>query len=77
MQVAPPGEAVTVYEVTADPLSVAGGSKETVAESVVLPAVITAATFCGAEGAAIAITAVEACDAVDSPRTFTAFTVNV
>ena len=45
MQVAPPGEAVTVYEVTADPLSVAGGSKETVAESVVLPAVITAVTF--------------------------------
>jgi hypothetical protein len=66
-----------VYERTDDPLSVAGGSNETVAESVVLPAVITAETFCGAEGTAIAVTAVETCDAVDSPRTFTAFTVNV
>lgn len=77
VQVAPPGEAVTVYEVTGEPFSLAGGSNETVAESVVLPAVITAATFCGADGAAIAITAVEDCEGLDSPLTFTAFTVNV
>jgi hypothetical protein len=65
VHVAPPGEAVTVYEVTGEPFSLAGGSKETEAESAVFPAVITADTFCGADGAETAITAVEACEAVD------------
>ena len=65
MQVAPPGEAVTVYEVIADPLSVSGASNETVALSVVVPAVMIAETFRGADGAAIAVTAVEASDSAD------------
>jgi hypothetical protein len=42
-----------------------GGLNETVAERVVVPAVITAETLCGAEGAATAVTAVEASDALD------------
>ena len=42
-----------------------GASNETVAERVVVPAVITAETFCGAAGAATAVTAVEASDAFD------------
>ena len=74
VHVAPPGDAVTVYEVTGDPFSLAGGSNETVAESVVVPAVITAETFCGADGAAIAVTPVDAKEALDSPLLFTAFT---
>ena len=74
VQVAPPGEAVTVYEVTGEPFSLAGGSKETVAERVVVPAVITAETLRGAEGAATAVTAVESKDALDSPFELTAFT---
>ena len=77
VHVAPPGDAVTVYEVTGDPFSFAGGLNETVAESVVVPAVITAETFSGAEGRATAVTAVEASDALDSPLLFTAFTVYV
>jgi hypothetical protein len=56
---------VTRYEITAEPLSVDGASNDTVAESVVVPAVITAETFCGAEGAATAVTAVESKDALD------------
>jgi hypothetical protein len=55
-------------------LFVAGASNDTVAESVVLPAVITADTFNGAEGAATAVTAVESSDALDCPFEFTAFT---
>ena len=77
VQVAPPGEAVTVYEVTVEPFSLRGASNETVAERVVLPAVITAETFRGADGAATAVTAVDASDALDSPRVFTALTVYV
>jgi len=42
-----------------------GALNETVAESVVVPAVITAETFCGAEGAATPVTAVESKDALD------------
>ena len=53
----------------------AGGSNETVAESVVVPAVITALTFCGAEGAATAVTGDEARDALDWPLALTALTV--
>jgi hypothetical protein len=64
-----------VYEVTGDPFSFAGGSNETVAESVVVPAVITAETFSGAEGEATAIVAVEANEADESPLAFTALTV--
>jgi hypothetical protein len=48
--------------------------KETVAESVVVPAVITAETPCGADGTATAVTAVEANEADDSPLPLTAFT---
>ena len=65
VQVAPPGEAVTVYEITSEPLFVAGASNDTVAESVVVPAVTTALTFCGAEGAATAVTGEEASEAAD------------
>jgi hypothetical protein len=65
VQVAPPGDAVTVYEVTGEPFSLAGGSKETVAERVVVPAVITATTFKGAEGGATAVTAVEESESLD------------
>jgi hypothetical protein len=65
VHVAPPGDAVTRYEITAEPLSVDGALNETVAERVVVPAVITAETFCGAEGAATAVTAVESKDALD------------
>jgi hypothetical protein len=46
-----------------------------VAESVVVPAVITAETFSGAEGEATAIVAVEANEADESPLAFTALTV--
>ncbi len=74
---APPGDAVTVYEVTGEPFSFAGGSKETVAERVVVPAVITAETFRGADGRATAVTAVDAKDAADSPLALTALTVYV
>jgi hypothetical protein len=66
-----------VYEVTGEPFSFAGGSKETVAERVVVPAVITAETFRGAEGLATAIVAVEAKEADDSPLLLTALTVYV
>mgnify|MGYP000999922931 CR=1 FL=1 len=58
-------------------LSVAGASNDTVAESVVVPAVITAETFSGAEGAATAVVEVEAKEADDSPLLLTALTVYV
>jgi hypothetical protein len=48
--------------------------KETVAERVVVPAVITAETPCGADGTATAVTAVESKDALDSPFELTALT---
>jgi hypothetical protein len=63
--------------VTGDPFSFAGGSNETVADRVVLPAVITAETFSGAEGAATAVVEVEAKEADDSPLLLTALTVYV
>jgi hypothetical protein len=63
-----------VYEIIGEPFSLAGGSNETVAERVVVPAVITAETFRGADGAATAVTPSESKDALDSPFEFTAFT---
>jgi hypothetical protein len=45
-----------------------------VADNVVVPAVITAETFSGAEGAATAVTASELSEALDCPVEFTAFT---
>jgi hypothetical protein len=63
--------------VTGDPFSFAGGSNETVADRVVVPAVITAETFSGAEGVATAVVEVEAKEADDSPLLLTALTVYV
>ena len=77
IHVAPPGEAVTVYEVIGDPFSFAGGSNETLAESVIVPAVITADTFNGADGRATAVIPVEASESLELPLLLTAFTVYV
>ena len=77
VHVAPPGDAVTVYEVIGDPFSFAGGSNETVAESVIVPAVITADTFNGADGRATAVIPVEASESLELPLLLTAFTVYV
>jgi hypothetical protein len=63
--------------VTSDPLLLAGASKETVAESVIVPAVMTALTFCGADGAATAVAGEEAREAADCPLELTALTVYV
>ena len=77
IHVAPPGEAVTVYEIIGDPFSFAGGLNETVAESVIVPAVITADTFNGADGRATAVIPVEASESLELPLLLTAFTVYV
>ena len=60
-----------------EPLLLKGISKETVAESEVDPAVITAETFRGADGTATAVTTLEANDADDCPTLFMALTVKV
>ena len=60
VQVAPPGEAVAVYEVTAEPPSEAGALHVTVAWP--LPAI--AATAAGAAGTVAGVTAADGEDAV-------------
>jgi hypothetical protein len=73
--VRPPGAAVTVYPVTAEPPSLAGAVHDTTAA--VFPAV--AVTPVGTPGATDAngVTAAEAADAADAPATLVAVTVNV
>ena len=71
-QVAPPGDAVTVYVVMVDPPSAAGGVHVTVAA--VLPAMASAPV--GASGA-VATTGADAADAAPVPTPLVAVTVNV
>ena len=72
--VRPPGEAVTVYPVIADPPVFVGAVKLTVA----LPLLTVAEIPVGVPGAlAASVTAEEAPDAVPAPMAFVAVTVNV
>ena len=72
----PPGDAVTVYPVTADPPSPAGAVQDTTAWA--SPAV--AKTLRGASGTTIGafgVTAIETAEADDVPTRLVAITVNV
>jgi hypothetical protein len=71
--VRPPGEAVTVYPVIAEPPSLAGAVHDTAAWA--FPAVPL--TPVGAPGTVHGVTAAEAADAAEVPATFVAVTVNV
>ena len=71
--VSPPGEAVTMYPVIAEPPVFAGAVKETVA----LPMPATALTLVGAAEGPIGVTEFDAVDAIDVPIKFVATTVNV
>ena len=73
--VAAPGEAVTVYDVIAEPPLLAGATHDTVAD--VLPA--TAVTDVGAPGTvgALGVTGDEAADGAPVPTLFAAVTTNV
>ena len=73
VHVAPPGLAVTVYELIAAPPVLAGAVHDTVAE--LSPAV--AVTAVGAPGTVLGVTALEAADAEPVPDPFVAVTVNV
>jgi hypothetical protein len=69
----PPGLAVTVYPVIAEPPSLAGAVQDTTACA--LPA--EAVTAVGAPGAALGVTAALAADAAEVPAGLVAVTVNV
>jgi hypothetical protein len=69
----PPGDAVTVYPVIADPPLLVGAVHDTTAEA--LPAAATAPV--GAPGTVLGVTAALANDAGDVPAALAAVTVNV
>ena len=69
----PPGNAVTVYPVIADPPLLTGAVQPTTASA--LPA--TAVTPVGAPGTVLGVTEVLADDATEDPATLAAVTVNV
>jgi hypothetical protein len=71
--VAPPGLAVTVYEVIAEPPLLAGADQDT--STLVSP--IVPATFVGASGTVAGVTELLATDEELVPRAFVAVTVNV
>jgi hypothetical protein len=73
LAVVPPGFAVAVYEVMAEPPVLAGAENETT--SVVFPAVTE--TFCGTLGTVAGVTELLATDALESPTPFVALTVKV
>jgi len=73
LAVAPPGDAVTVYPVTAEPPLLAGAVQVTTAEA--LPGV--AVTAVGAPGTVLGVTAALATDAGEVPTLLVAVTVNV
>ena len=73
VQVRPPGEAVTVYPVMADPSSDAGAVHDTVACS--CPA--TAVTAVGTVGTSAGVTDPVVFDGGESPAAFVALTVKV
>ena len=72
-QVAPPGEAVAVYDVIEFPPFEAGADQET--KAVVAPA--TAVTEVGAPGPVYGTTPLDAADEMEVPSTFVAVTENV
>jgi hypothetical protein len=71
--VAPPGDAVTVYDVTLEPLLLTGGRNETLADW--FPR--TADGVVGAVGAPAGVTVADAFDNVDSPMALVVFRRNV
>jgi hypothetical protein len=71
--VAPPGLAVTVYEVIAEPPFEAGADHDTS----ILVSPIVPATFVGASGTVAGVTELLALDAEPVPRALVAVTVNV
>ena len=71
--VRPPGDTVTVYEVIAEPPSVAGGAKVTTAS---VPTAV-AATLVGTPGGPSGVTAFDGADAALVPEPFMAVTAKV
>ena len=74
VQVAPPGEAVTVYLVMGDPPSFAGAVNSIVALREFALAVTVALTFMGLEGVPSAVTASDGKDGAELPTEFVAET---
>ena len=73
VQLRPPGDEITVYDVTAEPPSDDGADHETTTD----PALLTPTTPVGEPGSVAGTTADEAEEAEPAPALFVAATVNV